>query len=97
MLHVDDLSKHLKIGFDEHKQASFLHSVPSLDTAGVTAYSTPSFSPVPVTNRAREERLTTLNSKSHNNGLGMKKIWLSYLSAQAKGKNSGNVVQCAEI
>ncbi|XP_074573698.1 rop guanine nucleotide exchange factor 7-like [Curcuma longa] len=99
LLHVDDLSKHLKIGFVEPKRPSFLHSVPSLDTARVTAYSTPSFSPVAVavTNRAREESFAIFNCKSHNHGLGMKKILTTYLSAQAKGKNSGNVVQSAEI
>ncbi|XP_042388227.1 rop guanine nucleotide exchange factor 7-like isoform X1 [Zingiber officinale] len=97
LLRVDDLSKHLKIGFVEPKRPSFLHSVPSLDTARVTAYSTQNFSPVAVTNPAREERFAILNGKSHNHGLGMKKILTSYLSAQVKGKNSGNVVQCAEI
>ncbi|XP_042392982.1 rop guanine nucleotide exchange factor 7-like isoform X2 [Zingiber officinale] len=97
LLRVDDLSKHLKISFVEPKRPSFLHTVPSLDTARVTAYSTQNFSPVAVTNPAREERFAILNGKSHNHGLGMKKILTSYLSAQVKGKNSGNVVQCAEI
>ncbi|XP_042461418.1 rop guanine nucleotide exchange factor 7-like isoform X2 [Zingiber officinale] len=98
LLYVDDLCKCPKISFVDHQQASFRHSVPGLDTACLTAFSTPSFSPAAVISPAREERFVILNSMSRNRGSVMKKILTSYLNAQqAKGKNSSYVIKSAEF
>lgn len=95
LLYVDDLSKSSEklssipaVSFITHKRATVPYSVPVSSTPYATAFTTPSFSPVPLISPARSERSPFLNTKPHNCGRSVKKVLTDYLGVEARVRNS---------
>ncbi|KAJ6311837.1 hypothetical protein OIU77_013564 [Salix suchowensis] len=105
LLYVDDLTKHSDksssvptVGVFSHKKISIPYSVPVSGTPYKTAFSTPSFTPMPLISPVRGERtpflhnITTSNhdSKPHRRGFGVKRVLTNYLGVDSRPKICGN-------
>ncbi|KAL5991665.1 Rop guanine nucleotide exchange factor 5 [Asimina triloba] len=103
LLYVDDLTKHSDqyssvpaVSVIAHKRVSIPYSVPVSSTPYATAFTTPSFSPVPLVSPAKVERSAFINNKPPNRGFGVKKVLTDYLGGDAKGKNGSNLMEASD-
>ncbi|CAN6471545.1 unnamed protein product [Victoria cruziana] len=95
VLYVDDMTKHADqyssvptVSVLTHKKVSLPYSVPVSSTPYATAFTTPSFSPVPLISPAKGSNSPFIHNKVPSRGFGVKKVLTDYLGVDAKGKNN---------
>lgn len=100
LLYVDDINKQSDklstMSVVSHKKVSIPFTVPPSGTPYRSAYSTPSFSPVPLISPARGERTPFLSgslNKPSRRGIGVKRALTNYLGGDSRAKNCGNILQ----
>lgn len=104
LLYVDDINKQPEksssnintVNVVPHKKISIPFPVSASGTPYRTAYTSPSFSPAPLTSPARTDKtpfLSGCSNKPSRRGLGVKRVLTNYLGGEAKVKNYGNALE----
>jgi hypothetical protein len=92
----DSLSSTPKVSIIAQKKVGIPYSVSISGTPYGTAFTTPSFSPAPVSSPAKGERTPFLsfnNSKPPRRGLGVKRVLTNYLGGEVRVKNCSNLFE----